>query len=144
MVAEHKAKVTAEKRLASLRRLAGKVVSKRHLNSLRDAEGRHVEDKSRWGDTVHEHFKNKFRSDDAENPESIHELWRHRVKPNVAGGTGQHSRQDPSKEAYCTVRWWRGKLGVKIVRSKIGLSLMCGWCRRRATSRVSASGVQAV
>ena len=58
-VAEHEARVTAERRLASLRRLTATVVSKRHANSLRGAEGRQVEDQSRWGDFDPERFKEK-------------------------------------------------------------------------------------
>ena len=59
-VAELKAEVAAERRLASLRRLTGKAVSKRQPCSLRDADGWQVEDQSRWSDIVHEHFKKEI------------------------------------------------------------------------------------
>ena len=42
------------RRLASLRRLISKVISKRLPNSLRDGESQQVEDQSRWGDIVHD------------------------------------------------------------------------------------------
>ena len=57
VVAELRAKVAVGRSLASLRQLTSKVTSKRQPNSLRDAEGQQVEDQSRWGDTVHEHFE---------------------------------------------------------------------------------------
>ena len=49
-VVEHKARVVAERKLATLRRLSGKVVNMRHPSFLRDAGGRRVEDQSRWGE----------------------------------------------------------------------------------------------
>ena len=55
-VLEHKAKVTAERKLDTLRRLSGQFVNMRHPSFLRDAVGRRVEDQSRWGGIVHEHL----------------------------------------------------------------------------------------
>ena len=75
-VVEHKAKVAAERKLATLCRVSGKFVILRLPSFLRDAEGRRVEDQSHGRGIVHEHFKKKFRCDDAECPRSIRELWR--------------------------------------------------------------------
>ena len=126
-----------------------------------------MEDQSRWSDIFPDHFKDKLWSDDVEGPESIRELWRHRVrmalrkglslavlshaefceafelvKPNVAAGRAIF--RAPSfasflrmSEAFCTVLWWRGWLGVKILTSKIGPSLM-------STYRASAPGVRSL
>ena len=58
-VANLRAKVAAERRLLTLRRLSSKVTNKRLPNSLRDSEGRQVHDQSRWGHLVHEHFRKK-------------------------------------------------------------------------------------
>ena len=71
--------MAAERRLATLRPLPSKVLSKRQSTSQRDAECPQVEDQSRWGDIVHEHFNEKFKSDDAVNPETTRRIWRHRV-----------------------------------------------------------------
>ena len=75
-----RAKVGAERRLATLRSLPSKVLSKRQPNSQRDAECPQVEDQSRWCDIVHEHFNEKFKSDDAVNPETTRRIWRHRAR----------------------------------------------------------------
>ena len=74
VVAELRAKVAAVKRLASLRRLTSKVISKRQPSSLRDAEGQQVEDQNRWCDTVHEHSKEKIKYDDAVNSETTRRI----------------------------------------------------------------------
>ena len=86
LVADLRAKVAAERRHASLRQLSSKVISKRQPNSLRDSEGQHVQDQSRWGDLVHEHFQNKFRCDDVQDPETTRRIWRKRVRSAVQWG----------------------------------------------------------
>ena len=45
-----------------------------------------MEDQSRWSDIVHEHFKRKFKSDDAANPETTRKVWRHRVRMAIHSG----------------------------------------------------------
>ena len=53
-VADLRAKVAAERRLLTLRRLSRKVNKKRMPSSLRDSTGRKVQDQSHWGGLVHE------------------------------------------------------------------------------------------
>ena len=63
-VADLRAKVAAERRLLTLRRLSCKVNDKRKPRFLRDSTGQQVQDQSRWGHLVHEHFppkKNRMR-----------------------------------------------------------------------------------
>ena len=85
-VADLRAKVTAERRLVSLRQLSSKVMGKRQPNFLRDSEGRQVQDQCRWGDLVHEHIQNKFRCDDVQDPEISRHIWRERVLSVVRNG----------------------------------------------------------
>ena len=59
-VADLRAKVAAERRLLTLRRLSSKVNNKRMPRFLRDSTGQQVQDQSRWGHLVHEHFKKKI------------------------------------------------------------------------------------
>ena len=58
-VADLRAKVAAERRLLTLRRLSSKVNNKRMPSFLRDSTGQQVQDQSRWGHLVHEHFVRK-------------------------------------------------------------------------------------
>ena len=85
-VADLRAKVAAERILLTLRRLSSKVTNKRLPNSLRDSEGRQVQDQSRWGHLVHEHFQKKFGCDDAQDPETTRRIWRTRVRYAVQRG----------------------------------------------------------
>ena len=97
IVAELRAQVAAGRILSSVRRITSKVISKRQPYSLRDAEGQQVEDQSRWGDIVHEHFKEKFKSDDAVNPQNRRRIWRHRVRMAIQNG---HSPGELSFEEF--------------------------------------------
>ena len=97
VVAELRAQVAAGRILSSVRRITSKDISKRQPYSLRDAEGQQVEDQSRWGDIVHEHFKEKFKSDDAVNPETTRRMWRHRVRMAIQNG---HSPGELSFEEF--------------------------------------------
>ena len=57
LVNELRVKVASERKLAALRALGGQNVSKRLPSALRNAEGLPVEDQSRWGSLIHEHFR---------------------------------------------------------------------------------------
>ena len=74
-VVDNKAKVSAERKLATLRRLSGKFVNMRHPSFLKDAEHSRVEDQSLWGGIVYEHFMKKFPCSDTECPDAFRELW---------------------------------------------------------------------
>ena len=47
---------------------------------LRTSEGLLVEDQSRWGEMIHEHFGGKFRRDNVQRPEATRALWKSRVR----------------------------------------------------------------
>ena len=72
--------MASERKLATLRVLGGKNVNKRLPSALRNAEGQPVEDQSRWGDMIHEHFGRKFRRDNVQRPEATRALWKSRVR----------------------------------------------------------------
>ena len=86
-VANPRAKVAAERRLLTLRRLSSKVNNKRMPSSLRDSTGHQVQDQSRWGHLVHEHFQKKIIGcDDAQDPQTTRRIWRTRVRYAVQRG----------------------------------------------------------
>ena len=72
-------KVASERKLAALRTLGGKNVNKRLPSTLRNAEGQPVEDQSRWGSLIHEHFQGKFRSRNVQKPEATRVFWKMKV-----------------------------------------------------------------
>ena len=84
-VADLRAKVAAERRLLTLRRLSSTVNNKRMPSFLRDSTGQQVQDQSRWGHFVHEHFQ-KIGCDDAQDPETTRRIWRTRVLCAVQRG----------------------------------------------------------
>ena len=59
LVNELRVKVASERKLAALHALGGTNVNKRLPSALRNAEGRPVEDQSRWRSLIHEHFREK-------------------------------------------------------------------------------------
>ena len=80
LVNELRGKVANERKLESLRTLGGKSVNKRLPAGLRNSEGLLVEDQSRWGEMIHEHFGGKFRRDNVQRPEATRALWKSRVR----------------------------------------------------------------
>ena len=85
-VVDSKAQLSAERKLATVRRLCGKFVNMRHPSFLRNADGSRVEDQSLWGGIVSEHFMKKFHCSDAVCPDAIRELWRLRVNGALRRG----------------------------------------------------------
>ena len=86
IVVDLRAKVAAERRLLTLRRLSSKVINKRMPSPLRDSTGQHVQDQSRWGHLIHEHFQKKS---DATTPRILRPrgaFWRTRVRYAVQRG----------------------------------------------------------
>ena len=80
LVNELRGKVANERKLESLRTLGGKSVNKRLPAGLRNSEGLLVEDQSRWGEMIHEHFEGKFRRDNVPRPEATRALWKSRMR----------------------------------------------------------------
>ena len=87
-------KVASERKLAVLRALGGKNVNKRLPSALRNAEGHRVEDQSRWGSLIHEHFQGKFRRENVQKPETTRVFWKMKVCEALQRG------QNPEELSY--------------------------------------------
>ena len=157
-VVDSKAPLSAERKLATLRRLCGKFV-------LRKADGSRVEDQSLWGGIVSEHFKKKFRCSDAVCRDAIREFWRLRVNGALRHGhspgelryavfceASERPRVETTSRARfstcsqrrfavsCIARWWKGWRGVKMSTSRTGQSTTSVWYLRMETFHILVAG----
>ena len=114
-------KLVSERKLAALRLLGRKNVSKRLPSALRNAEGHPVEDQSCWGSLIHEHIGKKFCREDVQKPETTRAL--RKMKVREAQQCGQSSEELSFEEFQEVLRLvkpnfatGRDKVRGKIVR----------------------------